>query len=119
MPPAICALYSANADEEQQLLELAETAFAAHARGPAVHLAQAFDGGCEPSKTMSRVLSSIDAARLLDGHAHARLRRKQDLIGCLHSLSAAFDEARRTACQDGLIGLEVCNCGHGFLPLSS
>ena len=57
------AVFGERGDEEQ-LLELAEAAFARHAARPAVHLAQALDGGREPGEAVRRVLGVVDAAAL-------------------------------------------------------
>ena len=66
---------------EDQLLELAEPAFARKARAPHVHLAQALDGGGEPGKAVRLMLGVVDAARLGDLGAHAGLGGLQHLVG--------------------------------------
>ena len=66
---------------EDQLLELAEAAFAGKPRAPHVHLAQALDGGGEPGEAVGLMLGVVDAARLGDLGADAGLRRLQNLVG--------------------------------------
>ena len=77
MPPEILRQVLGESGREDQLLELAEAAFAVEARAPHVHLAQALDGGGEPGEAVRGMLGIVDAAGLGDLGAHPGLGRLQ------------------------------------------
>ena len=81
---------------EDQLLELAEAAFAGKPRAPYVHLAQPLDRGGEPGEAVGDVLGVVDAAGLGDFGAHARLRRLQNLVGRGDGAFGALQQRFRT-----------------------
>ena len=89
---------------EQQLLDLAEAAFAVEPRAPAQHLAQALDGGREPGEAVRRMLCVVDAAGRCHCRAHADLGRLQHFVGGGDRSLGTLQQCLRAGCKEILLG---------------